>query len=119
MTATDLNTVRDALNRFANPITDEALAALDRIETELSETQTLSYEHYEAYRDEVGLRKAAEAERDRWRAVACNVKDGTQAAEARVTELEAALTKIADGTILSTRFREIAAAALAKEDTDE
>ena len=41
------------------------------------------------------------------------------AAEARVTELEAALTKIADGTILSTRFREIAAAALAKEDTDE
>jgi len=42
-----------------------------------------------------------------------------RAAEARVTELEAALTKIADGTILSTRFREIAAAALAKEDTDE
>ena len=42
-----------------------------------------------------------------------------EAAEARVTELEAALTKIADGTILPTRFREIAAAALAKEDTDE
>lgn len=38
--------------------------------------------------------EAAEAERDRWRAVACNVKDGTEAAEARVAALEEAMEQV-------------------------
>jgi len=39
------------------------------------------------------LRDELEAERERWRAVACNVKDGTAAAEAERDRLREALTE--------------------------
>ena len=125
MTATDLNTVRDALTyfdpkRFSVTI-NAARAALDRIEAELERArlistpggrsaaasslelvapgeQGLSYSWDD--RDwqltvELQQRRAeaAEAERDRWRAIACNVKDGTAAAEAQVQQLKAAITE--------------------------
>ena len=41
--------------------------------------------------DTLDALEAAEKERDRWRAVACNVKDGTAAAEAEVQRLREAL----------------------------
>ena len=65
------------------------------------------------------------AERDRWRAVACNVKDGTQAAEAEVARLREALRYMADYQMTGSErtlhidFQGIARAALAAPDTKE
>jgi len=58
----------------------------------------------------VAERDEARAERDHWSQEA--LADRTRTAEARIVVLTEALTEIADGTILSTRFREIARAAL-------
>jgi len=56
------------------------------------------------------------AERDRWRAVACNVKDGTQAAEAEVARLREALMPFVDKTRNLTNFDLARAVAALGED---
>ena len=89
----------------------ELVAALERMEAKSD--AGWEYERKQALRAE-----AVEAERDRWRAVACNVKDGTAAAEARVQQLKAALTRVAASGPCSSGCADFARAALADlEDT--
>ena len=86
-------------------------AALDRLVNERVEARNKVVTHTE------GL-LALTAERDRWRAIACNVKDGTAAAEARVQQLKAALTRVAASGPCSSGCADFARAALADlEDT--
>ena len=91
MNDADINTIREALEDALRtyPNTEDltlAIAALDRLVNERDEARNKVLTHTEAL-------LALTAERDRWRAVACNVKDGTAAAEAQVQQLKDAITE--------------------------
>ena len=75
----------DALKERA----ESAEAALRDAQTERDEARDKVLTHTEAL-------LALTGERDRWRAIACNVKDGTAAAEAQVQQLKAALAGVRD-----------------------
>ena len=70
----------------ANTRVEDAEAALRDAQTERDEARDKVLTHTEAL-------LALTGERDRWRAVACNVKDGTAAAEAQVQQLKDAITE--------------------------
>ena len=60
---------------------DEALAIMKALVAERDEARKRTLK---GVASAIRRAEAAEAARDRWRAVACNVKDGTQAAETEV-----------------------------------
>jgi len=116
VTATDLNTVRayctplhrglnegdclecDLLNakHLAGEWQDQAAkfaAILEAAEAALRDAQTERDEARDKVLTHTEALLALTGERDRWRAVACNVKDGTAAAEAQVQQLKDAITE--------------------------
>ena len=103
----DADRIREALNVLRSSEHEHtylgasaAIADLDRLVNERDGATFLKDCAENALRKEQLARGAAEAalrdaqtERDRWRAVACNVKDGTAAAEAQVQQLKDAITE--------------------------